>query len=253
MRVRFLGTGTSTGVPAIGCRCPACLSTDSHDKRLRASAIVETGGKRLLIDCGPDFRRQIIEAGAPALDAALITHSHYDHVGGIDDLRPYCYRRENGFPLYCRPDVAADLRAHVPYGFAVKHYPGAPVFDLHEIHDEPFDVDGVTVTPLPVMHYRLPIIGFRIGDFAYITDAKVIPPQTFDRLKGVRHLVINALRHEEHLSHMTLGQALAAIDRINPDHAWLTHIADSLGPAAEVAPTLPERVTLAYDGLTLDL
>lgn len=252
MRLRFLGTGTSTGVPAIGCKCPACLSTDSHDKRLRASAIVETEGKRLLIDCGPDFRRQIIDAGAPALDAALLTHSHYDHVGGIDDLRPYCYGREKGFPLYCRPDVGADLRAHIPYCFATHRYPGVPVFDIHEIYDTPFDIDGLEVTPLPVMHYRLPIVGFRIDDFAYITDAKIIPTSTFKLMKGVRHLVINALRHEEHLSHMTLSQALAAIERISPERAWLTHIADSLGPAAEVEPTLPDGVSLAYDGLTLE-
>ena len=167
--LRFLGTGTSTGVPAIGCTCPACLSTDTRDKRLRASAIVSVGDKNLLIDCGPDFRRQIIDAGAPHLEAVLLTHSHYDHVGGIDDMRPYCHSLPDGhFPVYCTADVAEDLRNRVPYCFRENLYPGVPVFSIHEVDPKvPFMVGDIQVTPLPVMHDRLPIIGFRIGPLAY--------------------------------------------------------------------------------------
>lgn len=253
MKLRFLGTGTSTGVPQIGCTCEVCTSTDTHDKRLRASAIVNTGSHNILIDCGPDFRRQIIDAGAPPLDAALLTHSHYDHVGGIDDLRPYCYGHPGGFPLYCRHDVADDLRNRVPYCFRTHPYPGVPTFDIHEIDDNPFFIGDTEITPLPVMHYRLPIVGFRIGRLAYITDAKSIPDSTFELLRGVDTLVINALRHKPHLSHMTLGEALDAIARISPHVAWLTHLADAMGRQAEVEPTLPAGVKIAYDGLETDI
>lgn len=252
MRLRFLGTGTSTGVPQIGCKCPVCTSTDLHDKRRRASALLNVEGKNILIDCGPDFRQQIIDAGAPDLACALLTHSHYDHVGGIDDLRPYCHR-DGGFPLYCRHDVADDLRNRVPYCFKEHPYPGVPTFDIHEIGSEPFKVGETSVIPLPVVHYKLPIVGFRIGKLAYVTDAKVIPDETFNLLEGVDTLVINALRREPHLSHMTLDEALAAISRINPRIAYLTHLADKMGLQSEIEPTLPENVRIAYDGLEIEI
>lgn len=253
MRLRFLGTGTSTGVPQIGCTCPTCLSTDTHDKRLRASALLTIGGRNILIDCGPDFRQQIIDAGTPDLDAALLTHSHYDHVGGIDDLRPYCHHRQGGFRIYCRPDVARDLRERVPYCFRQNPYPGVPTFDIHEIDSAPFSIDGIDVTPLPVMHYKLPIVGFRIGPLAYITDAKTIPDKTIDLMRGVDTLVINALRIEDHLSHMTLQEALDVIYRIHPAHTYLTHMADKIGRHAQVDAELPDGVHLAYDGLTIEI
>lgn len=252
IKVRFLGTGTSTGVPQIGCTCPVCTSTDLHDKRLRASVLLTVNGKNLLIDCGPDFRSQIISAGAPPIDAALLTHSHYDHVGGIDDLRPYC-RVTDGFDLYCREDVARDLHARVPYCFKKHPYPGVPIFNIHVIDDRSFRIGDIDITPLPVIHYRLHIYGFRIGDFAYITDAKHIPDTTFELLEGVDTLVINALRKEEHLSHMNLEQALDAIGRIRPRVAYLTHIADKLGLSSEVGPTLPDGVKLAYDNLEISV
>lgn len=252
MRLRFLGTGTSTGVPQIGCKCPVCTSTDLHDKRRRASALLNVEGKNILIDCGPDFRQQIIDAGAPDLACALLTHSHYDHVGGIDDLRPYCHR-DGGFPLYCRHDVADDLRNRVPYCFKEHPYPGVPTFDIHEIGSEPFKVGETSVIPLPVVHYKLPIVGFRIGKLAYVTDAKVIPDETFNLLEGVDTLVINALRREPHLSHMTLDEALAAISRIDPRIAYLTHLADKMGLQSEIEPTLPENVRIAYDGLEIEI
>lgn len=254
MRLRFLGTGTSSGVPQIGCTCPTCISTDVHDKRLRSSALLNVNGINLLIDCGPDFRTQILNAGAPDIKAALLTHSHYDHVGGIDDLRPYCYASPDGhFPLYCRPDVATDIRNRVPYCFREHPYPGVPVFTTHEIGSEPFDVEGISVTPLPVWHYRLPIVGFKIGNLAYITDAKEIPDSTINLIRGIDTLVINALRHKEHLSHMNLEQALSVIDQIKPRAAYLTHFADKIGCHRDTDPMLPSPVHMAYDNLIIDI
>lgn len=253
MKLTFLGTGTSTGVPQLRCKCRTCRSTDPHDRRLRCSAMVETSGRRLLIDCGPDFYTQMLAAGAPDLDAALLTHSHYDHVGGIDDLRPYC-GAEGHFPVYCRADVARDLRERVPYCFAQHLYPGVPTFAVHEIADgQTFDAAGIEVTALPVMHWRLPILGFRIGQLAYITDCKTLPDQTIDLISGIDTLVINALRFEEHPSHMNLSQALDVIHLIHPRRAYLTHISHQLGPEAEVYNYLPDNVHVAFDGLTVEI
>lgn len=252
MRLTILGSGTSTGVPQIGCSCKVCRSGDIRDKRLRSSAVVDYRGRRILIDCGPDFREQILRIGSPHLDAALITHSHYDHVGGIDDLRPYC--KDRNFPIYCRPDVAEDLRNRVPYCFREHPYPGVPQFDLHELTgDAPFTVDGIEITPLPVLHYKLPIIGFRIGALAYITDCKTMPAETLERIKGVDTLVINALRHESHFSHMNLDEALDVIKETAPRQAYLTHLSHDMGLHRDVEATLPENVRIAYDGLTVDV
>lgn len=251
MKLTFLGTGTSTGVPQIGCHCDTCTSTDPRDNRLRASAMVTTDqGRNLLIDCGPDFRQQILGQESPDLDALLITHSHYDHVGGIDDLRPYC--AGGPFPVYCKADVADDLRNRVPYCFAKHLYPGVPTFDIHEINpDRPFEAGGVSIEPLPVMHARLPIVGFRIGNLAYITDCKTMPAETLEKLKDLDVLVINALRHEEHMSHLNLKQALDVIEIARPRRAYLTHLAHQMGRHAEVEPTLPPGVKIAYDGLQI--
>lgn len=254
IELTFLGTGTSTGVPQIGCGCEVCRSADPHDRRLRASALVRAGGKTLLIDPGPDFREQMLTHPTPRIDAVLITHSHYDHVGGIDDLRPFCHRMPEGHPMpvYCAPDVAADLHARVPYCFVEHPYPGAPTFALHDIYPlHPFRAAGVEVLPVRVMHWKLPILGFRIGPLAYVTDCKTMPDETVEALRGVDTLVINALRHEEHISHLTLEQALAIVARIRPRVAWLTHISDRLGLHCVTDPSLPDGVHLAYDGLTI--
>lgn len=252
MKLTFLGTGTSTGVPQIGCRCKACTSRDPKDRRLRASVLVDADGHGILIDCGPDLRTQLLYQGSPDIDALLITHSHYDHVGGIDDMRPYC--AGGPFPVYCKADVAGDLRSRVPYCFAEHPYPGVPVFDIHEIDpDRPFRVGDVEVVPLPVMHYRLSIVGFRIGNLAYITDCKTIPSSTIDRLRGVDTLVINALRHAEHMSHINLAQALEIIGEVSPRRAYLTHISHDMGLHADVEPTLPPDVRIAYDGLEITI
>lgn len=251
MRLTFLGTGTSTGVPQLRCDCATCTSTDPRDKRLRCSAMVETAGRRILIDCGPDFREQMLRVGSPDLDALLITHIHYDHVGGIDDLRPWC-RGDRHFPVYCTADVERDLRERLPYCFVEHPYPGVPAFSMRRVlPDRPFDIGGVEVTPLPVMHYRLPIIGFRIGALAYITDAKVIPDSTMALLEGVDTLVVNALRINEHLSHMNLEQALDVAARVGARRTYLTHISHGMPRHADVE--LPEGVALACDGLTVSL
>lgn len=252
MKLLFLGTGTSTGVPQIGCGCHVCTSPDPRDKRMRTSAIVELdNGHNLLIDCGPDFRTQILAAGAPPLHALLVTHSHYDHVGGIDDLRPYC-KGGIHFPTYCSAAVAADLRNRNPWSFAEHLYPGVPTFAIHEIEPgRSFEVAGTEVLPLPVMHGKLPILAFRIGALGYVTDCSLMPASTLEALRGVDTLVIDGLRHEPHPTHFSLDEALATIAKIAPRQAYLTHISHQLDRAAELS--LPSGVALAYDGLEVRL
>ncbi len=247
LEIEFLGTGTSTGVPMLRCNCPVCLSSDPRDKRLRTSAIVRYQGARLLIDCGPDFRTQMLRASDDNLDAVLLTHIHFDHVAGLDDLRSYCF--EKSFPLYARTDVLRDLHQRIPYCFAANPYPGVPHFEEHVIGDAPFLVEGVRVEPIPVMHYRLAICGFRIGPLAYITDAKTIADDVVDSLKDVPLLVINSLRMGEHISHMCLEETLGIIERVNPGKAYLIHMSDRMGLHAQSHNFLPQNVELAYDGL----
>ncbi|MCF0219192.1 MAG: MBL fold metallo-hydrolase [Muribaculaceae bacterium] len=254
MKITFLGTGTSIGVPVIGCNCEVCRSRDPRDKRLRSCVLVQTQGRGILIDCGPDFRYQMLRAGAPPINAVLLTHSHYDHVGGLDDMRPYTHRHPN-MPVFCSPDVADDIRNRLPYCFAENPYPGTPSFALNEVTAEADSilVEGLPVTPLAVMHGRLPILGWRIGPFAYITDASFIPDETFDRLHGIDTLVINALREKPHPAHFNFDQALAAIDRIAPRRAYLTHFAMEAGLHAAIAAHFPATVLPAHDTLTLSL
>ncbi|MDE6755519.1 MAG: MBL fold metallo-hydrolase [Muribaculaceae bacterium] len=252
MKLTFLGTGTSTGVPMIGCECATCRSHDRRDKRLRTSALLSTGNTNILIDAGPDFRQQILDAGSPSLSALLLTHTHYDHAGGIDDLRPYCY--PDGFDIYAQAADIDDLRKKVPYCFAEHPYPGAPVLKPHVIAPmKPFEIDGLSIEPLPVKHYLLDIVGFKIGNLAYITDAKEVPAETIDAIKGVDTLVINALRHKEHISHLNLTQALDVIKAVRPRMAYLTHISHDMGLYSEVAPTLPDNVRPATDGETIEI
>ena len=248
LEIEFLGTGTSTGVPMLRCQCPVCLSSDPRDMRLRTSAIVRYQGVRLLIDCGPDFRTQMLRASDDNLDAVLLTHIHFDHVAGLDDLRAYCFERP--FPLYARADVLENLHQRIPYCFADNPYPGVAQFEEHVIGDKPFLVEGVRVEPIPVMHYKLPIIGFRIGPLAYITDAKTIADEVVDSLKGVPLLVINSLKAEgNHLSHMCLDETLSIVNRIKPGRTYLIHMSDRMGLHADSPRILPQGVELAYDRL----
>lgn len=249
LSITILGSGTSTGVPQLGCNCPVCRSTDPRDKRLRQSALVRYCGKNILIDCGPDFRQQYLSVGCPKLDAILITHIHYDHIGGLEELRGF-----QDVPIFARGDVIDALQRRLAYCFAEHPYPGVPHFSLVEINDrDTFNCAGVTVEPIPVMHYKLPILGFRMGPLAYITDCKTIDPAQVERLHGVPLLVINALRIEEHLSHLSLTQALRLIEQINPGRAVLIHMSHQIGFHAQVETILPDGVVLAYDGLEINV
>ncbi len=250
MQITFLGTGTSTGIPQIGCTCPVCTSSDPKDNRLRTSAMISVNGKNILIDCGPDFRQQMLRSHLRRVDAVLITHIHYDHTGGIDDLRPFGER--SMLPIYLEPAVAEGIRSRLPYCFADHRYPGVPNIALQEIGTTPFAIGDITVTPIRIMHYKLPILGYRIGGLVYITDALNIPDTEYEKLKDVDVLVINALRKQPHLSHQTLDEALRVIERVNPREAYLVHMSHHMGLTAEVEKELPPHVHFAYDGLTIE-
>lgn len=251
MRIVFLGTGTSTGIPEIGCQCEVCTSRDPRDRRLRASILVETGGKRILIDCGPDFRWQVITNKIYHLDAVLVTHEHYDHVGGLDDLRPFC--REKGVDIYAEENVAEAIKTRIPYAFREHKYPGVPNLALHTIDTRPFTAAGVTVIPIRVMHAKLPILGFRIGKMAYLTDLKSLPYEEYAKLENLDVLIIDALRKGEHPSHASLDEALAVVREIRPRDAYLIHMSHRIGLHAVVEKELPSRVYYSYDGLSVDI
>ncbi|MDR0768294.1 MAG: MBL fold metallo-hydrolase [Dysgonamonadaceae bacterium] len=249
MKIRFLGTGTSTGNPEIGCRCEVCTSTDRRDRRFRASALIETEGKRILIDCSPDFRMQMLKTLETdyfmQLDGVLITHEHYDHVGGLDDLR--AFSREGNVKIYAESNVADAIRTRMPYVFRKHKYPGIPNLEVNEIGNKPFYVSGIKVIPIRLMHAKLPILGYRIGNFAYLTDLKTIPEEEYEKLQNIDVLAINALRNEEHISHQSVGQALAQIEKINPRSAYLIHMSHRFGLHAAMEKTLSENVFIAFD------
>ncbi len=254
LKLTFLGTGTSVGVPMIGCHCRVCTSTDPRDKRLRCSALLQSDDTNILIDCSPDFRQQMLRIGFEGrLDAVLITHEHYDHVGGIDDLRPYSYM--HNLPLYADDYATEHLRQRLPYCLVVNRYPGVPQLTTEVIQPRvPFNVGDLEVMPLRVMHGRLPILGFRIGPLAYITDMTSMDNEDFELLKGIRLLVVNALHHEPHPTHQNVKDAIDFSHRLGEDlPTYLIHMSHHLGLHAEEDALLPRNIHFAYDGLTLEI
>ena len=253
MKLTFLGTGTSCGVPVIGCQCEVCQSADPHDQRKRCSVLVETDETRLLIDCGPDFRQQILPMPFRKIDGILITHSHYDHVGGMDDIRPYCQFGE--INVYADPVARKGMLEMLPYCFAENRYPGVPAIGLHEIHKhEPFRIGDLDIMPIEVMHGKLPILGYRIGKLAYITDMKTIEESEYPYLEGTELLVVNALRFTKpHHSHQLVDDALAFAHRVGAKQTLLIHVCHDIGLHESVNRLLPEGVQLAYDGQELIL
>ncbi len=253
MNITFLGTGTSTGVPQIGCECPVCRSTDMRDKRLRCSGLIEVNGQRILIDCGPDFREQMIRLNDfRAIDAVLITHEHYDHVGGLDDLRPFCVFGD--MTVYAEHYTAERLRQRIPYCFAEQLYPGVPRIELKELTAlQPFTVGSVEIMPIRVFHAKMPILGYRIGKMAWITDMLELPDVSLEQLKDLDVLVLNALRREPHISHQTLEQALTTAKRVGARQTYLIHMSHQMGLHSEVSKILPDTISLAYDGLSISL
>ena len=250
MKLTFLGTGTSTGVPEVGCPCPVCTSADARDRRLRVSALVETSGARILIDCGPDFREQMMRVPFDRLDGVLLTHEHYDHTGGIDDLRPFC--RFGDIDIYADDLTCRHLRERLPYFFREVLYPGVPRLHFHAIEPlHPITIRGTEVLPLQVMHGKLPILGYRIGPLGFVTDMLTAPEATLDALRGVDTLVINGLRHTPHGSHQTLEAAIDFARKVEPRETYLIHMSHDAGLHAVTDAQLPPHVHLAYDGLQI--
>lgn len=253
MRLTFLGTGTSVGVPTIGCSCKVCKSNDPRDRRTRCSAMVETEQTRIVIDCGPDFREQMLRQKFRKIDAVLVTHSHYDHVGGMDDLRPFC--QFGDINVYSDSISEKSLRSMMPYCFVEHPYPGVPKISLHEIHPhQELKINELTVVPLQVMHDKLPILGYKIGRLAYITDMKTIPEGEIGYLQDIDYLVVNALRFtKSHHSHMLVDEALEFARKTSAKQVFLTHMCHDIGLIDEANAALPQGVQLAYDGLSVEI
>lgn len=249
-KLRILGSGTSTGVPEIGCTCEVCTSKDPRDRRLRASVLLETDDARILIDCGPDFREQMLPLPFAKIDGVLITHEHYDHVGGLDDLRPFCKFGE--IPIYAETYTADRLRTRMPYCFVEQTYPGVPRIPLHEIKaGHPFFINQTEIVPLRVMHGRLPILGYRIGNMAYITDMLTMPDDSYEQLADLDVLVVNALRAALHPTHQNLAQALDTAKRIGAKETYFIHMSHHMGLHADAVKELPLYVHLSFDGLEI--
>lgn len=249
MKVTFLGTGTSQGIPVITCDCEVCSSVDFRDNRTRTSAMVEVDGQRIVFDTGPDFRQQMLRERVKHVDAVVYTHEHKDHTAGLDDVRPFNFKTKEDMPIFGEERVLEQIKREFAYAFAEKKYPGAPQILVSPIENKPFFVKGVKFMPIRVYHHKLPVFGFRIHDFTYITDANYIAPEELDKVRGTKVLVLNALQQTPHLSHFTLQEALELIEEIAPEKAYLTHISHRMGLHAEVSEKLPEHVEIAYDGL----
>lgn len=257
IRLTFLGTGTSQGVPVIGCDCAVCCSEDERDRRLRTSAMVEVGGKRFVIDAGPDFREQLLQEGISHLTAILLTHKHKDHIGGLDDVRALNFvdypDAIHTVHLYGSKDTCDCVRKDYDYAFSANPYRGVPQIELHEFGSEPFSVEGVEIVPIRGSHSRFEVTGFRFGRLAYLTDFKAIGDDEVAKLKGVEVLVVNALRFEQHDSHFSVGEALQLIEKVAPSRSYLTHMSHDIGLHCVANLRLPDGVEFAYDGLKIEI
>jgi len=253
LKVKILGTGTSQGVPVIACNCSVCQSTDPNDKRLRASVLIEINETTIVIDAGPDFRQQMLREKVKNIDAILITHEHRDHIAGLDDVRSFNFINKKPIDIYAEPRVQEAIKIEYSYSFVDEKYPGVPQFNLLNLTEEPFKINGIEIIPLRLIHSKLPVLGFRIGDFTYITDANYISEEVKEKILGTKFLVINALRKQKHASHFSLSEAIDFINQINPKRAYITHISHQMGLHHDVNEELPHHISLAYDGLHFEL
>lgn len=253
MKITILGSGTSQGVPVIACHCDVCSSDDTHDKRLRSSVLIQTENTSVVVDAGPDFRQQMLRARVNTLDAILITHTHKDHIAGLDDVRSYNYLSGKAMKVYASPSDQDEIRQEFRYAFAENPYPGVPEIELMELTTNDFHIGKLHIQPLLLMHMRLQIFGFRIGDFAYLTDVNFIPEDSMKKLHGIHTLVIDALRKKPHPSHFNLEQAISVAQHLQPERTFFTHISHLMGRHMDVQNELPEKMWLAYDGLEIEM
>ena len=251
-KLTFLGSGTSQGVPMIGCDCEVCRSSDPRDKRLRASVFVEYEGLKILVDAGPDFRQQLLREGIGRVDAILLTHNHKDHTGGLDDIRAFNYHEKRATQIYCEKYVEESLRKEYSYAFEEIKYPGAPEWDVHIIDENPFTIKGVEITPIRGRHFKLPVLGYRFGNIAYCTDMNHIPEEEYSKLQGLDHFIINCVRRGRHISHYSLEQAIEVAEKVGAKHSWLTHLSHQLPCHEELTKELPEGILPAFDGLVIE-
>jgi phosphoribosyl 1,2-cyclic phosphate phosphodiesterase len=253
IRITFLGTGTSQGIPVIACGCEVCKSNDSKDNRLRSSVLIESDTTSVVIDTGPDFRYQMLREKVQKLDAVVFTHEHKDHIAGLDDIRAFNFKQRNDLPIYCTPSVQQAIHRDFHYAFAETKYPGVPEMKIHLIGNDKFQIGDLTFEPIHVLHYKMPVLGFRVNDFTYITDASFINDEELEKIKGSKVFVLNALRKETHISHFNLAQALDIMNYVNPEQGYFTHISHLLGKHDDVKNELPSHIQLAYDGLTIEM
>ena len=254
MKITFLGTGTSQGVPVISCPCRVCASTNKKDNRLRSSILIEHEGKVFVVDSGPDFRQQMLRENVQQLDGLIFTHSHKDHTAGMDDIRAFNYFMKKPMEVYATDFTQKKLREEFPYIFEKNDYPGIPELNFHSINgDTNFSVEGLEIIPINVLHYKMPVLGFRFGDFTYITDANLIPDEEKKKIYGTKYLVLNALRNEKHISHFTMKEAIDVAKEFKAETTYLTHISHQLGLHDEVSEQLPKGIELSYDGLKVSL
>lgn len=252
MKITFLGTGTSQGIPLIGCDCRVCTSEDSKDKRLRTSVFIEYNNTNIVIDTGPDFRQQMLREKIRKVDAVLFTHEHKDHIAGLDDVRAFNFIHQMVMPVYATERVQSAIKREFAYIFADEKYPGIPQIELKTIANQTFDVNGIKVIPIEVMHHKMSVKAFRIGNFTYITDANYISAEEKEKIKGSEVIVVNALRKNHHISHFTFEEAIELMEELKPKKAFFTHISHQLGTHEEVSLELPDFIQLAYDGLKIE-